>query len=220
MQPLAEAGRQFKHAVICHKHDHVARRVENRRADFAGFQMLVDVGAQGRIHLAVDVGGDVLPDVFAVNPHARPPNHPLRLGANPFNCGASSRCSSSARPMQPNLDRALADAQGRRRLADIHLFDVPEEHNVTVNLRQAVDGLAQHGAQFLPLKCLGGNLAPTGQDGRGVVAGLLVGARVEGVLASGRPSCAGGPDPRCAQSRAPRFGIASRRGRGADCGRP
>jgi hypothetical protein len=32
--------------------------------------MLVDLGAQGRIHLAIDIGGDVTPDVFAVDPHS------------------------------------------------------------------------------------------------------------------------------------------------------
>src|ERR1035441_5604312 len=95
MEALAEAGRQYKDAVIRHQDNHIPRGVKNQGANFAGFQMLVDIGAQGRVHVPVDVGGDLLPDVFAVDPHARPPNQPLRLGANPFNCGVSSRCSKA-----------------------------------------------------------------------------------------------------------------------------
>ena len=108
-----------------------------------------------RVHLAVDVGGDVLPDVFAVDPHARPPNQPLRLGANPFSCGARSRCSSARARCSRTLTAAFADAERGRGLADIHFFDVSEQHDVTVNLRQTVDGLAQNGAQLLLFQRLG-----------------------------------------------------------------
>ena len=132
--------------------------------------MLVDLGAQGRVHLAVDIGGDVLPDVFAVNPHARPPNHPLRLGANPFSCGARSRCSRARARCRRTLTAPSLIPRAVRSLANIHFFDVPEQHDVTVNLRQTLNGLAQDRAQLFLLQRLSRNLPPTRQDCRGVVA--------------------------------------------------
>ena len=86
--------------------------------------------------------------------------------------------------MQANLDRALGDAERSGGLADIHLFDVSEQHDVTVNLRQAVDGLPQHGRKLFLLQSLLRHLAPTGQDGRRKVAALVLGERVERVLAA------------------------------------
>ena len=105
MQPLAESCGQLEDAIVGEQHDDVARGVEHRGADLAGFKMLVDLGAQVRVHLAVDVGGDVLPDVLAVDPHLTRllaispalahPNRSPRLGANPFNRGARLRCKSA-----------------------------------------------------------------------------------------------------------------------------
>src|SRR3954454_24367721 len=95
MQPLAEAGGQLKYPLVGHQYDHVARRIEHRRADFARLQVALDALAQFGIHLAVDIRRDVLPYVFAIDSHARHPNSPLRLGANPFNFGASLFCKSA-----------------------------------------------------------------------------------------------------------------------------
>ena len=93
MKAGAEAGGEFEGAIVCHEHDDVARGVEDRGADFAGFEMAVYFGTQFRVHLAIDVSGDVLPDVFAVDPHAPHPNNLAFLGANPLSLGARSRCS-------------------------------------------------------------------------------------------------------------------------------
>ena len=112
------------------------------------------------------------------------PNQPFSFGRKPFQSRRQVPLQQGPRPVQPHLDRALGDAQRRRRFADIHFFDVPEQHDVTVNLRQPLDGLAQDRAQLLLFQRLGRNLAPTGQDGRGIVAGLLVSFGVERVFAA------------------------------------
>src|ERR1039458_7849199 len=95
MQALAKAGGQLKDSVVGHQDHDVPCRVQHGRADLAGLQMAVDLGAQDRVHLAVDIRGDVFPHVFAIDPHAPHPNSPLRLGASPFNRGARSRCRSA-----------------------------------------------------------------------------------------------------------------------------
>ncbi len=79
----------------------------------------------------------------------RAPRKPLPFGGKPLQLRSQIPLQQRARPVQTNLDCPLADAERGRRLADIHLFDVPEQHDVTVNLRQSLDGLAQNGAQLL-----------------------------------------------------------------------
>jgi len=86
--------------------------------------------------------------------------------------------------MQPDFHRSLADAEGGCCLADIHFFDVSEEHNVTVNLRQSLNCLAKKGSQLLLLKGFGRYLAPTCEYGRRVVAGLIVGGCIERFFAA------------------------------------
>ena len=87
--------------------------------------------------------------------------------------------------MKADLDRSLGDAERVGSLADVHFFDVPEQHDVTVNLRQSVNGLAQNGRELLLLQSLAWDLAPTGQNSRSKVASLLLGEGVERVLAAG-----------------------------------
>ena len=72
MKSFAETGGKFKDAIVGNKNDHIPGGIEHGGADFAGLQVLVDVGAQVGIDIAVNVGGDVLPDVFAVDSHVRP----------------------------------------------------------------------------------------------------------------------------------------------------
>jgi len=79
MESLAEAGGKLEDAVVGHEDDDIARGIQNCGADLAGFEMFVDLAAQSCVHIALDVSGDVLPDVFAVDPHARPHKRPLRL---------------------------------------------------------------------------------------------------------------------------------------------
>ena len=45
--------------------------------------------------------------------------------------------------MEAHLDGAFRDTQCGSGFAHIHLFDVAKQHDVTVNLRQALDGLAR-----------------------------------------------------------------------------
>src|SRR3954453_18608736 len=84
--------------------------------------------------------------------------------------------------MQPNLDGSLADSQRARRLTSIHLFDVSEKYNVTVDLRKFTDSLAQQLTQFLALQGLIGHLPPTGKDGRRVVARVFISVCIERIL--------------------------------------
>jgi hypothetical protein len=106
------------------------------------------------------------------------------LGRKPFQPRRQAALQKRPRPVKTDLDRSLGDAERGGGLTDVHLFDVPEQHDVTVNLRQTVDGLAQHGRELLLLQSLIRNLAPTGQDGRRKVASLVVGERVKRVLAA------------------------------------
>jgi hypothetical protein len=66
--------------------------------------------------------------------------------------------------MQTNLDGSLRTPERNRGFSDVHLFDVSEQHDVTVNLRKAFNCLAQNGAQFLTLQGLGRHFAPTGEE--------------------------------------------------------
>ena len=90
VKALTEAGGEFEDAVVCHEDDDVARGIEDGGTDLAGLKMLIDFRAQFGVHLGIDVGGDVLPDVFAVDSHLPHPNKPLRLGAKLSSRGA--RC--------------------------------------------------------------------------------------------------------------------------------
>jgi len=98
--------------------------------------------------------------------------------------GRQLSLQEGARPVQPDFHGTFGDSERFRRLTRIHLFDVSQEHNVTVNLGEGLDGLAEDDAELLAFESLGGDFAPTGEDGRGVVAGLLVRVGFEGVFAS------------------------------------
>ena len=91
MKALAEAGGEFENAVVGQQDNDIAGGVEDSRADFAGFEVAVDFGAQFGVNLAVDVGGDLFPDVLSIDLHLAHPKSPLRRGTKPFNLGARSR---------------------------------------------------------------------------------------------------------------------------------
>ena len=69
MKSFAETGRKFKDAIVGNKNDYIPGGIEDSGAYFTGLEVLVDVGAQGGIDIAVNVGGDVLPDVFRSEEH-------------------------------------------------------------------------------------------------------------------------------------------------------
>src|SRR6202035_4080735 len=94
MQPLAESSGNFKDAIVGHKHNHVACRVQDRGANLAVLQVTVDFYAQDGVHIPVDIRRDVLPDMTAIDLHTRLPNHDrLVAGANPFNTGTNAFCN-------------------------------------------------------------------------------------------------------------------------------
>src|ERR1700722_2893740 len=84
--------------------------------------------------------------------------------------------------MKTYLYRSLGDAERRGSLTHVHFFDVPEQHDVTVNLREPINGLAQHSRELFLLQCKVRDLAPAGKDRRSKIAGLVVRERVERVL--------------------------------------
>jgi hypothetical protein len=65
MQPVAEAHRQLKHAIICSQHQNVARGIEDGRADLAVLQMLLDLLFRLRRQRIIQIIGDVVPNMFA-----------------------------------------------------------------------------------------------------------------------------------------------------------
>lgn len=81
MQPFAETERQFKGALIRGQDQDVARRIENGRADFAVFQVLLHLFLYLFGKRVIQIAGDVVPDVLAIYNHG---NH-LRFGFTCFN---------------------------------------------------------------------------------------------------------------------------------------
>ena len=94
VEPIAEPRWQFEDPAICYQNHHIPRRIKHGRTNFAGLKVLVDVRTQSRVYIAVDIGGDVLPNVLAVDSHLPRPNNP-RFGANDFSLCASLRCKSA-----------------------------------------------------------------------------------------------------------------------------
>src|SRR5260370_17430314 len=93
MQSLAVPHRQFERPVVRSQNQNIPRGIQNRRADFAVFQVQFDFFTQLGIHSLVDVLRDVLPDVFAIQFHSALPKNPLRAGAVVFRNGTSRFCS-------------------------------------------------------------------------------------------------------------------------------
>ncbi len=148
MQPLAEAGRQLEDAVVGYQHHHIARRVQHGRADFAGLQMLVDFGAQMPRPPRRRCRRRCAPTRACSRSSSAPTQTACcPFGRKPFQFRSQAPLQQRARPVQPNLDGSLGNAQRSGGFAGIHLFDVPQQHDVTVNLGQAVDGLAQQRTQ-------------------------------------------------------------------------
>src|SRR5713101_1959695 len=102
MEALAEAERKLKHSVVRGEDQNVSRRVENRRTDFAVLQMFLHLLKYLRREGAIEVTGDVLPNMLALYVHE---NH-LRFGLTLFNCGTSFFCSI----MRARCSRTLTDA--------------------------------------------------------------------------------------------------------------
>jgi len=70
VEALAEAGGELEDAVVGDEDYDVVGGVEDGGADLTGFEVLVDFCAQGSVHIAIDVGGDVVPNVFAIDSQA------------------------------------------------------------------------------------------------------------------------------------------------------
>src|SRR5579862_2150456 len=108
METLAEVDRQLEYTIIGSEDDDVACRIDDRGTDFTVRQVAFDISADLRVERAVDVFGDVLPDVAAVQNHGSlPSKRCFRRGAATIrNCGASFFCSI----MRARCRRTLTDA--------------------------------------------------------------------------------------------------------------
>jgi len=95
MKALAEAGWELEDAIVGDEDNDVPSGIKNGGTNLTGFKMAVDIGAQFRVHLGIDVGGDVLPYVFAIDSHFPHLNNPLRSGAKPLSSGARCFCRSA-----------------------------------------------------------------------------------------------------------------------------
>lgn len=87
--------------------------------------------------------------------------------------------------VQPHLDEIDVNSQRSGGFFLIQFFDVSEYENFAIFVWQDGDSLAQLLAEFLLFEGLEGDFAPVSQDGRGVVAGVLLGRLIEGLFGSG-----------------------------------
>lgn len=69
VEAFSVAYGEFVGAVIGSEDEDVASGIENGRAHFAAFEMLLDGGEQIGIELMIQILGDVFPDVFALQLH-------------------------------------------------------------------------------------------------------------------------------------------------------
>ena len=66
VQSLAETNRQLKNTIIGSQDDDVSRGIQNRRANFAVFEVLLNHCARFFRQCLIEIFGDVVPDVFAI----------------------------------------------------------------------------------------------------------------------------------------------------------
>lgn len=71
VEPIAESGGKLEHAIVRDQDHDVTRGVQYGRANLAGLKVVIDLSAQLGVNLAVNVVRDMLPNVFAVDPHCR-----------------------------------------------------------------------------------------------------------------------------------------------------
>ena len=69
MEALAVAKWQLEDAVVCGEDENVARGVEDGGADLAVLEMMLHVGACGFVEGVIQITGDLVPDVAAVQNH-------------------------------------------------------------------------------------------------------------------------------------------------------
>src|SRR5271154_894790 len=94
MKTIAEADWQSEGPIIRGEVENIPGAVEDRRAYLAVLKMALDLVAQFFIHGAVDVIGDIAPDMLAVQLHSDLPNNPRRGAKEIFSNGTSRLCSS------------------------------------------------------------------------------------------------------------------------------
>jgi len=117
---------QFKRPVICRQDQDVPRRIQYRGADFAVFQMQLDIFPQFGIDSLVDVVRDVFPHVFAIQFHSALRRtlcvlEPWFSGRTPVAFAASSERGAAY------FHRAGIDAQRLRRFLDVLFLQVSQD---------------------------------------------------------------------------------------------
>src|SRR5213075_1101753 len=80
MQPLAVAHRQFERTVIRSQDQNISSRIQDRRTNFAVFQVPLDIFAHLGVDASVDIFRNAFPHVFAVELHRALPKNLLRAG--------------------------------------------------------------------------------------------------------------------------------------------
>jgi hypothetical protein len=69
MKALAVAEGKLEDAIIGCKDEDIACGVEDCGADLAVFKMALDIGAGGSVEGIVEIAGDLVPDVTAIQNH-------------------------------------------------------------------------------------------------------------------------------------------------------
>src|SRR5208337_219250 len=94
VQALAIADGQFIGAIVGGENQHIARGIQNRGADFAVFQMLLDVGALFGRELFIEKFRDMFPNAFAHQVHwDNLPKKLFRAGTLPCKYGTRFFCN-------------------------------------------------------------------------------------------------------------------------------
>ena len=90
VQAFAVAYREFEGTVVAGEDQDVASGIEDGGADLAVGQVLFDVGTSQGVKGVVEIAGDIVPYMAAVQNHG---NLLRRAGAALASCGASCFCS-------------------------------------------------------------------------------------------------------------------------------
>jgi hypothetical protein len=69
VKPFTETNREFEDAIVGSQDDHVARRVQNGRADLAEIEMLLHSLTRLVGKRSIQVFRNVVPNVFAIYDH-------------------------------------------------------------------------------------------------------------------------------------------------------
>ncbi len=153
--------RNFEHALIAVDLHDISRPGKHRGAFLADLHTAIDIDAEVRLHLTVDIIRDFPPDFFTFQVHGFVPfsNASGRFQLPPRPGARTSGTSTSTQ--KPRLDGPGCNPDGLRGL-DAQMLDITQ-HEDFAAFGQRSQRLHKQIAHFLELQRLGRNLAPIGE---------------------------------------------------------